>query len=102
MAKIKQNKFHGMIVVSDQDNVTVKGKDVIEINSSGDIVCRYYDFDGNAEDNPMVLDILNFCASKLPKKVTEQNITGYIKKTVGKNSLLISENAISRIQIYLK
>lgn len=102
MAKIKQNKFHGMIIISDHDNVTVKGNDVVEVNSSGDIVCRHYDLEGYADDNPMILNVVDFCASKIPEKVIESNVTGYIKRTVGKNSLLISENAIAKIKMYLE
>jgi len=46
----KENKFHGMTVVTDYDQTTVKGQSVIEMNSNNELVCRNYDQDGNADD----------------------------------------------------
>ena len=92
-------KFHGMEVIADSDLRSAMGNEVIEVNSNNDLVCRYYDTEGNAEDNPMVINLCAICAGK--KKVTEANITGYIKREVGKNSILISESAVSMIKEFV-
>ena len=92
-------KFHGMRVIADSDLRTAMGNEVVEVNSNNDLVCRYYDTEGNAEDVPMVI---NLCAIFMGKKtVTEANITGYIKREVGKNSILISESAVSMIREFV-
>lgn len=86
--------FHGMKIVSDRDCLTVKGHYVVEVNSSGNLVCRYYDKDGLEEDDPREIDIAAFGTNP-----SESNITGSIKRQVGKNSVLISKNAIKLIKL---
>jgi hypothetical protein len=87
-------KFHGMIVVSDDDPITVKGKTVVEINSAGELVGRYYDQQGNADDESFELDWGDICKVN----ATETNITGAIKRALGKNNILISESAMNLVQ----
>lgn len=89
-------KFHGMEVVSDFDTTSVKGNYVIEVNSNNNLVCRYYDENGLADDNPMILDYV------IMPNCTESNVTWYLKRQIGLNSVLISDSAISLIQDYVK
>lgn len=88
-------RFHGMKVVSDYDCISVKDKNVIECTSSGNLVCRHYDKTGLEEDNPLVIDILDFVTQK---NCTESTITGHIKRVTGTCNLLISEGAIELIK----
>lgn len=89
-------KFHGMKVVSDSDATSVKGNYVIEVNSNRDLVCRYYDQNGFAEDDPMELDYA------VKPNCTEANVTGYLKRQIGLTGVLISDSAIDLIQNYVK
>ena len=91
-----KKKFHGMIIISDDDCVSVKGHNVLEVNSSGDLVCRYYDKNGLEEDEPFLIN-----PSWAGHNVTEANITGFIKRKLGTNKLLISESAIDFIQQFI-
>lgn len=89
-------KFHGMKIVSDSDAISVKGNYVIEVNSNNVLVCRYYDMNGLAEDNPMELDYV------IKPNCTESNVTGYLKRQIGLTGVLISDSAISLIQDYVE
>ena len=84
--------FHGMRVVSDYDQTSVKGHNVVELTSAGTLVCRYYDNEGNAEDDPFEINVI------LGSKRKECNITGSIKRQIGMNKLLISESAVDYIK----
>lgn len=95
MINTTNDRFHGMNIVSDHDCISVRGYNVIEINSSGDLVCRYYDKTGLEEDNPFPINIWAFGTN--PSKA---NITGSIKRQVGMNKLLISESAVELIKKY--
>lgn len=88
-------RFHGMIVISDQDCVTVKDNYVVELSSSGKLICRYYDKNGVEDDEFIEIDLFNTLTKD---SCTESNLTGSIKRQVGKNSLLISESAIRYIK----
>ena len=44
-------------IISDYDQNSAKGHDVVELTSAGTLVCRYYDNEGNAEDNPFEIDV---------------------------------------------
>lgn len=85
--------FHGMKIVSDQDCLTVKGHNVIEVNSSNTLISRYYDENGLEEDEPFEINFSDFGINP-----SESNITGSIKRQVGTKSLLISESAINLIK----
>ncbi|MBQ2938115.1 MAG: hypothetical protein IJE05_04485 [Clostridia bacterium] len=89
-------KFHGMKVVSDYDPLSVKGEYVIEINSNQDLVCRYYDENGQADDNSTELDYI------VRPNCTEANVTGKLKRQIGLSGVLISESAVSLIKTYVK
>ena len=93
---VKKEKFHGMLIVKDYDLLSVKGKLVLEKLSSGQVVCREYDENGVAEDNPFKVNIYE-AFFKNPK-ATESNITGSIKRQIGKNSILISESVVREIK----
>lgn len=90
---LKPTKFHGMAIVSDQDCISVRGKHVLEVNSSGDLVVRYYDKQGVEDDNPVVFGLLDFVQTDLK----EENITGKIKRDIGINSLVVSQGAANLI-----
>ena len=92
MKATANDTFHGMKIISDYDQNSAKGHDVVELTSAGTLVCRYYDNEGNAEDNPFEIDV-NFNPNS-----KECNITGNIKRQVGMHSLLISESAVDYIQ----
>ena len=85
--------FHGMKIVSDQDCLTVKGHNVVEMNSSNKLICRYYDDNGLEEDNPFEISLSDFGINP-----SESNITGSIKRQVGTRKLLISESAVDFIR----
>jgi hypothetical protein len=92
--KALEEKFHGMVVVSDEDSVTVRGKTVVEINSAGNLVGRDYDRLGNAKDESYEFDLGSICKPNS----TESNITGSIKRALGQNGILISESAADLIK----
>ena len=89
-------RFHGMKVISDYDCITVRGHNVLEVNSSDNLVCRYYDKNGLEEDNPYEINMFDFC-----KNPSESNITGGIKRQVGIRSLLISKSAVEFIKNFV-
>lgn len=93
--KTTNDKFHGMTIISDHDCVSVKGQNVIELNSSCDLVCRYYDNNGLEEDEPFLINISDFGTNP-----SESNITGSIKRQLGIHKLLISESAVDLIKQY--
>lgn len=93
--KTKNDKFHGMTIISDHDCVSVKGHCVVELNSSCDLVCRYYDNNGLEEDDPFLISTSDFGINP-----SESNITRSIKRQLGMHNLLISENAIDLIKQY--
>ena len=93
MSKLSNQLFHGMKVISDQDCLTVRDSNVLEINSSGDLVCRYYNKNGSEEDDPFIIDIYAFGTNP-----SESNITGSIKRQLGTKKLLVSQNAVELIQ----
>jgi len=96
-----KTKYHGMWVISDDDLASAKGNDVIEVNSNDELVCRHYDLEGNADDNPLVLNLTDLISPIQLKKLTEANITGAIKRTMGKHSMLISKSAIEMIENFI-
>ena len=89
-------KFHGMKVVSDSDQLSVKGEHVIEVNSNQDLVCRYYDKNGLPDDDSMELDYI------VRPNCTEANVTGKLKRQIGLTGVLISESAVSLIKNYVE
>lgn len=90
-------KFHGMRTVSNQDCVSVRNHNVLEVSSAGILVVRYYNNNGLDEDSPIEINPYDF----LKPGVKESNITSAIKKEVGKNKLLISDSAVSLIKSYV-
>ena len=93
MIVAKHGKFHGMKIVSDNDCVSVKNQNVIELNSSGNLVCRYYDENGLEEDDPFEIDIFEFCIDS-----DEENILKSIKNQTGINKFILSESAVDLIK----
>ena len=94
MIHAANDTFHGMKVISDHDCITVRGYNVIEANSSNNLVCRFYDKNGVEDDEPFEIDIFDFGANP-----SESNITGGIKRQVGTRKLLISESAVKLIKV---
>ena len=93
MIVAKHDKFHGMKIVSDNDCVSVRDQNVIELNSSCNLVCRYYDENGLEEDDPFEIDIFEFCIDS-----DEENIIKSIKEQTGINKFIISESAVDFIK----
>ena len=85
--------FHGMKVISDHDCISVRDQLVVEVNSSNNLVCRYYDSNGLEEDEPFEINIFDFGVNP-----SEANITGNIKSQVGTKKLLISKSAVELIK----
>lgn len=83
----KEKKYKGHIVVEDNDLEAVKGKDVLEQTSNGNIVLRHYDENGVADDNYREIDLAH-CPN---------NIMKGIHKQVGGKDFLISESALDLI-----
>ena len=82
-----KKKYKGHIVVEDNDLEAVKGKDVLEQTSNGNIVLRHYDENGVADDNYREIDLAH-CPN---------NIMKGIHKQVGGKDFLISESALDLI-----
>lgn len=82
-----KKKYKGHIFVEDNDLEAVKGKDVLEQTSNGNIVLRHYDENGVADDNYREIDF-----SHCPN-----NIMKGIHKQVGGKDFLISESALDLI-----
>ena len=91
--KNETKRFHGMKIISDQDCITVRGHYVLELNSSDNLVCRYYDEHGLEEDDPYEVNVFDF-----GEKPSESNITGGIKRQVGMRNMLISKSAVRFIK----
>ena len=91
-------RFHGMTVISDNDCISVRDNNVIEVSSAGNLVCRYYNKDGLEEDDSFQINIFDSC---MKSSYTEANITGSIKRQIGSNKLLISESAVNYIKQFV-
>lgn len=92
-------KFHGMKVIANSDLNSAMGNDVIEMNSNGNLVCLYYDVKGNAKDKPIVINLSELFFRPIP--VTEASITSFIKRQIGRKTVLISESAVEEVKRFV-
>jgi hypothetical protein len=88
---IKSRRFHGMRVVSATE--TLKSTYVLELTSNDEVVVRYYDENGDPEDDWIEINLI------LQKEhPTESDITSHIKKQAGTKALCIEECVVEIIQ----
>ena len=95
MCYFPSDKFHGMTIVSDDDCITVKCKDVLEMNSAGECVLRSYDKQMN---EVKCIEVNMLAGIKADGKMTESNCTGGIKRQLKRgNYMLISQSVVYKI-----
>ena len=88
----KRVKFHGQLVVEDDDPISVRNKEVLEINSNYELVLRYYDENGEPDDESFKID-------PIPKKIdsSSTDVLSHIRRQAGNKRFLISQSAVELI-----
>ena len=89
-------RYHGHEVIEDDDLEAVKGKVVLEINSNDDLVARYYDEDGNAEDDPYYVE--DYYPDSPGHKISDFDVLKKIREVIGDRNFSISVSALALIK----
>jgi len=89
-------RYHGHEIIDDDDLETAKGKVVLELNSNDDLVAREYDKDGNAEDNPYLID--DFYPNPCGRKIDDFDVLKKIRDKIGDKNFAISASALDLIK----